>query len=226
MKERPILFSSGMVQAILEGRKTQTRRVIKPQPNSKQIQGNGGRAYTTDHIPVHGIQSPYGEPGDLLWVRETFRWFDALLETDMEGVYSVWQYKASTEEPEDYTWKPSIHMPKEASRIWLRVKDVRVERVQDITSRGALMEGYPVSSINDLYDKDVLEGIKELPEDKRTMALRLTPTKKHNSLTPKDWFSELWDSINAKRGFGWKENPWVWCVSFEVLSTIGKPEGL
>jgi hypothetical protein len=160
--EHPILFSSKMVQAILEGRKTQTRRVILP-------------------------TTKYGIPGDRLWVKETFRWFDALSESDKDGVFSGWMYKASTDQSEadNYKWKPSIFMPKKASRITLQILDIRAERVQDISESDAWSEGV-VGKGTSRYNG---EGI--------------------------DLFHTLWDSINEKRGYGWNANPHVYVIEFK-----------
>jgi hypothetical protein len=140
MKEYPILFSTPMVQAILEGRKTQTRRVIQPQPKVinkhdfkwKNLCYSG---MTEIHGGTFRLQNPYGWPGDLLWVRETFQ---------IIPPNSIF-YKADKENKVKKGWKPSIHMPKEAARIWLQIKDVRVERLQQISYADAKAEGveYP-----------------------------------------------------------------------------------
>jgi hypothetical protein len=170
--EKPILFSAPMVRAILEGRKTMTRRVVKPQPESDQDDGHAGL-----------IQDcPYGQPGDRLWVRETFS-------TDGCACYepcfcpSVW-YKAddlSEDKELQPKWCPSIFMPRWASRIILEVTGVRVERLQEITNAGALAEGIEPSGVPRTYVGD---------------------------------FAALWDSLNAKRGYGWDTNPWVWVIGF------------
>ena len=227
-EERPIIFNTEMVQAILEGRKTVTRRVMRPQPS----EGWEAADYGTVHKLVNGVpdemkpigwgptsddgleayKSPYGKPGDILYVRETFAvkspvfsdqdWATYLYKADLDGI-PKW---------EDITWKPSIHMPKEASRIWLKVKDVSVERVQDITEGDAKAEGCDSYRCNPAGDADV----------KKPGGVGYKP-----SVSYRDDFSYLWDSINAKREngkFAWDANPWVWCVSFEVISTTGKPE--
>jgi hypothetical protein len=132
VKERPILFSGPMVRAILEGRKTQTRRVIKPQP---EIGGaywrTPGGAIGRDVKPKY---CPYGRPGDLLWVRETWA-----INIGAEPGESIYAYRADRERPGD--WKPSIHMPRKASRLLLRITDVRVQRVQEISDAEAIAEG-------------------------------------------------------------------------------------
>jgi hypothetical protein len=152
--EKPILFSTSMVQAILEGRKTQTRRVIKPQPGP-ELKFFGWQVPEYTHVAFGNnfrIESkhrnPYGQSGDLLWVRETWKNADF---PEAEGPY---EYKASMADINagwnKGIWKPSIHMPKHAARIWLRVKDVKVERLQEISYADAKAEGveYP----HDFYD--------------------------------------------------------------------------
>ena len=224
MKERPILFNSEMVRAILEGRKTQTRRVVKPQPGDFQrvvrsCDSPSGWGYARMISGVQNITCPYGQPGDRLWVRETFviehnynlgdydppfqdgrpvKYHDAEIDTD-----PYWEqphYRATDPTPEFYivddydpgcSWKPSIHMPRWASRITLEITDVRVERVQDITDEGIMAEGF---------------GYNQLREDGRMK----------NGFPIIDGFADLWDSINAKRGYSWDLNPWVWAISFKV----------
>jgi hypothetical protein len=214
----PILFSGSMVKAILDGRKTQTRRVVK---RPKLF---GGGAYLADRwtlfphpgggfmsidiadaseedfhaIDDRGFPCPYGEPGDLLWVRETWsvhHAFDADAPRDLAGSEVV-RYSAGGEGWEQARVRASIHMPRWASRLTLRVTDVRVERICDITPTDALAEGCgrrPCASCNEGGCDDCLgEGwISEV-----------------------DVFRELWDSINGKRT-PWESNPWVWCISFE-----------
>lgn len=149
MKEKstmkPILFSTPMVQAILEGRNTQTRRVVKPQPIKKghfwTLDGAGWSSSSV--VPVYGhslyTRMPY-KPGDILWVRET--WY-------LETFYGAHSYVYRASEPNypvnvgagQHGWRPSIFMPKDAARIFLRVKEVRVEKVQDITEEDTINEG-------------------------------------------------------------------------------------
>jgi hypothetical protein len=207
MKERPILFNSEMVNAILEDRKTQTRRVVKAPVligndhfrwSAKHIGLSLWKFATNNYPTVAGsfeIKCPYGQPGDRLWVRETWKpdWEE---ETGCRGIYykadgkydypfTVEEWQNLTENHFDGSWKPSIHMPRWASRITLEITDVRVERVQDISNNDADAEGTP---------------------DLRTI---------ENNWDLRDCFRELWDSINAKRSFGWEKNPWVWVVEFE-----------
>ncbi len=141
MNARPILFSGPMVRALLEGRKTQTRRAMK-----------WPSGYEPDHAAVQRLQdrgewaqkSPYGQPGDLLWVRET--WANIAL----NGYTPVYLYRADSEQlpprdarAADSTWRPSIHMPREASRLTLKIIEVRVERLQQITEGDVIQEGCP-----------------------------------------------------------------------------------
>lgn len=176
---RGILFNGEMVRAILEGRKTQTRRVLR------------------------GTEKPcpYGKPGDELWVRETWQaWVRCSYEYDewepidreCRGGRTWEQYLEDCGNPNaiEYRatskslgpWTPAIHMPRWASRITLEIESVRVERVQAISKADAIAEGF--------------EREPALPID------------------PRDWFRVLWDSINASRGFGWDENPYVFAITF------------
>lgn len=150
MKKRPIIFSTPMVQAILKGRKTETRRLLKPTPHFDVIHWHYGKNY--ENISNHGpneplfeCSSPFGNPGDLLWVRETWQITDFLHPTDDNYGFI---YKASEDgemwesNDENWKWKPSIFMPKDAARIWLEITEVKVERLQDITEEDAIAEGY------------------------------------------------------------------------------------
>jgi hypothetical protein len=130
MKERPILFSAPMVRALLDGRKTQTRRIVKHRPTMIEVDG----------VTVHGKKQkcPYGQAGDRLWVRETWQLFPRI-----EGASRIY-YRASCTAPsvlDDWRWTPSIHMPRWASRILLEVTAVRVERLQAISRADAAAEG-------------------------------------------------------------------------------------
>lgn len=193
MAEKPILFNSEMVRAILDGRKTQTRRVMKPQPHYPKQFGEDWIETGNDNTFHYRIKCPYGRPGDLLWVRETFcvvddsqfnglRWVDYKAtpkyeESDPAG------WDNAPDDPEALKWKPSIHMPRWASRITLRVTGVYVERLWQMS-----------------VSKMEAEGVMEVDDNK-------------HPLTP---FITLWNSINAKRGHSWESNPWVWVVEFEV----------
>lgn len=211
MKEHPILFSTPMVRAILDGNKTQTRRIVKPQPPENDLPSCPEFYHPIkydrygDMIPgekqfgIYGggwdVKCPYGKPGDRLWVRETFcigkvvageddDWYISQCKDENDIIYK----EAAIREGiglSEVTWKPSIFMPRSASRITLEITGVRVERLQDISDDDALAEGIEPGRVS-----HVLE------------------------------FMELWDSINADRGYGWSTNPWVWVIEFK--KTEGK----
>jgi hypothetical protein len=185
-----------MVRAILDGRKTQTRRVINPQPyydtnpagHNILIWKCGGSARTSQEISGY---CPYGQPGDRLWVRETWEYFE-----DANSVEHT-IYKADNP---DYSgkWRPSIFMPRWASRITLEIVNVRVERVQDISEGDARAEGFPITWDGKPYDPPS-------PEIDRWQGYGGAS------------FCLKWNSINAKRGYGWDVNPWVWVVEFKRI---------
>jgi len=210
-RERPILFSGPMVRAILEGRKQQTRRVIKHRhafklhPDKITVERLAELRNAPVSIPVADEPDavaylrdvcPHGQPGDRLWVRET--WYcDVSLANETERLECLY-YRADGEccdvIPEcqcadvgKVRWRPSIHMPRWASRITLELTGVRVERVQDIGDQDALWEGVPVGG---QHGGDLVKT-----------------------------FHKIWDELNAKRGFGWDVNPWVWVLEFKVLES-------
>lgn len=226
MKQRPILFSTPMVQAILEGRKTQTRRVVKPQPPVENIDEEPCIDYdrgvekgsmenpviyaewaewqdefvnnTTEPIESHCVYSPFGKEGDVLWVRETFR-----PKGHSFPIGEHFEYKATAEadgNPTDEPWKPSIFMPKDAARIWLRIANVRVERLQDISEEDAIAEG-----VDELFDSSVEERWKNYG---------LEPYNKPLN-DPASSFMTLWWRINGIDS--WELNPWVWVIEFERI---------
>ncbi len=242
MKEHPILFSTQMVQAILSGTKTQTRRVVKTKQKgwnchdlefsgmnfitadklttrSKSVQKEltGAHAFFKEYKSNLGIKCPYGQPDDLLWVRETWQHTKTLHIHPTDENYG-YVFKADNQPWKDYEgwkWRPSIHMPKAAARIWLRVKDVRVERVQDISGEDAKAEGCAYS--------ELLEGYECLTCDTKhghVMAHGLICEDGAFS-TAKQSFQSLWYAINGIES--WHENPWVWVVEFEELSRTGRP---
>lgn len=221
MKERPILFSGPMVRAILEGKKTQTRRVVRPQPILKPCADEKvGHAWHWKKgrreaiwwekiaTPMSMLQHcPYGVPGDWLWVRETWgigAEFDICKPSDVlsrmkSGKRPEVTYKADNPELMFYRWRPSIHMPRWASRLTLGVVEVRAERLQDISEDDARAEGVSPDGY-----------IKARPVTYHEGEFQHTAFR--------DTFRGLWDSINAKRGFGWDVNPWIWVVSFKKNS--------
>lgn len=217
-KDRPILFSTPMVEAILDGRKTQTRRTrgleeINKNPDDWHF---AGIYYVTDCDELGATfqnceefartKCPYGKPGDRLWVRETWQITNFLHPSDENYGYI---YKASEngkdwqENTEEWKWKPSIHMPKAAARIWLEVTDIRVERLQDISKEDAKAEGV----------EPVADGYKNYMPKLSSTSQFCWPTAYHS-------FQSLWESINGAES--WDRNPWLWVVKFKVLSTTGK----
>ncbi len=216
MNARPILFSGPMVRALREGRKTQTRRIVPTsiaealdflgggadgEPATSETvglvwntpiddNGKAGKpqwlAYCSEY-PEEGsipIGEGYGQPGDLLWVRETW------------GQYRVAPpgvvYRADDDMPcgAPERWRPSIHMPRWASRLTLRIKSVRVERLQEISEADAKAEGWSRR-----------DGVSSDPQVHIDAA--------------RDWFGDLWESINGPGS--WSANPWVWVIEFDVI---------
>lgn len=212
MKEIPILFSTAMVQAILEGRKSQTRRLVKDKHVLYSLDVN--KVIPEYFKDGDGGWCPYGKPGDVLWVRETY-----MIEGSMshgESVLGV-KYKAggrwiqndSKEVFEIFHkskegWRPNIFLPKVAARIWLQVESVRVERLKDITDSDAIAEG--------IESKETKLGPSYIDYE----------TGYCNGLfDARRCFQSLWQLINGAES--WQANPWVWVVSFKVLFTTGKP---
>jgi hypothetical protein len=188
MRERPILFSAPMVRAILDGTKTQTRRVVKPAPmmvtDHKTAVWEGPADSLLKLLDGAGRHCPYGQPGDRLWVREAFAFClaDKFGPTPDSVIYRADEGNADW----PHGWKPSIHMPRCASRITLEVTAVRVERLNDISEKDAWAEGC------EGFDDDVTGGKSGYLE-----------------------FAELWESINGPGS--WDANPWVWVVEFRKL---------
>ena len=229
MKGRPILFSGPMVRAISEGRKTHTRRIIKPQPDTIR----SGKPFTVGGLPTSPIICPYGRPGDRLWVRENF-WqagdYHATYPDDDQGAWfgsrrvfysadgtppnepnnhypnGLRNGKYSAAEP-NRIWRsrPSIHMPRWASRITLEITDVRVEQLQDISEEDAKSEGI---NCYQFYPDDgwpLCNGYTHVPDDGECGL--------HD--TAVSAFGKLWESINSENS--WSLNPWVWVVEFKRI---------
>lgn len=209
MSVKPILFSTDMVRAILEGRKTVTRRVVKPQLEARTVPGETG-CYTYRGIPcgLDGMTNfaPY-RPGDILYVRETFS------KERVRGK-DIFVYKTGDENAKiiqgvrgrSIKWAPSVHMPREAARIFLRVTGVRVERLQDITEEQAREEG--VEPFMMTADVDKPDSEKRWQEMLPALLM----------------FPRIWDSTikPADRAiYGWEANPYVWVIKFERCE---KPE--
>lgn len=211
MTEKPIIFSGPMVTAILEGRKTQTRRVVKPEPpdwcakfgyTAFTPRGSiSGRGVFKDEGPAEKFfRSPYGVRGTRLWVREQLSrpdgdpWLYAadrqpvIVAAEDETAMIVWAHHKE----QDYCL--SIHMPRWASRIILEVVSVRVERVQEISETDARAEGYP----KNLPDCDIMHF--------------------GGGRVARHWYRDLWNAINGKRpNRSWADNPFVWVVEFKVV---------
>ena len=209
---KPILFNTEMVRAILDGRKDATRRIVKGFIPDDAVWGY--TAFTPKgYISCRGtFADGYGEkffklpcePGDILYVRET--WKKA---PNGYYYYEDWQ----RDDIADVTkWKPSIHMPKEAARIWLKVTDVRVERLQEITEEQACMEG------TDPWDEVCYENNGWHPT--------FSDPDSGGDPNMVDGFHKLWNSTIKKSDinrYGWNANPWVWVIEFERCE---KPEGV
>lgn len=205
-RERPILFSGAMVRALLDGRKTQTRRVMKPQPEGERWLSELYLSGKWAERPT----CPYGQPGDRLWVRETWGVMSS------EGSTALVSYAARLPAgktladtdggcdvirvPDEWRgrleglvdterWRPSIHMPRWASRLTLKVTGVRVERLHDISEADARAEGVD-------HELAFTEGLITRASDTRPRAVA--------------WFQALWDRINGADS--WDANPWVWVV--------------
>lgn len=215
--ERPILFSGEMVRAILDGRKTQTRRVMKPQPGRefdawdeksepgdvsfhrglgipvKFAESSGRNQRAAGVLTWKKIFCRYGKAGDRLWVRETF------MENEPP---SGWIYRATDEKylVGERVWKPSIFMPRKASRITLEVTAVRAERLHEISGRDCAAEGMTLPHWIDGKYPLLDHGVE------------------HDATVLRTDYKDLWDSLNEKRGFGWDKNPWVWVIEFKKIS--------
>jgi hypothetical protein len=203
-KERPILFSGQMVRALLDGSKTQTRRPVKGFALELLKTDNFTPEYVA--LPENG-NSPYGYAGDRLWVRETFQgpmWEEGTWDADTDYHSPKFcEYRADGGALPEYVdfednlhqgWKPSIHMPRWASRITLEVTGMRVERLQDISDRDCIAEGIGLNPS--------AEGIPMTAPEGETM--------------PRAAYRALWDSL-AARGADWQANPWVWVVEFKRI---------
>ncbi len=210
MKSTPILFIGPMVRLILEGRKTQTRRIIKPQPPEGGLCEFEGKDFGDPRTVYHPDDAmerecddsgpfwkcPYGQPGDRLWVRET--WQECLKCGSVEFLSDCNKSLCCRHcDALLFKWKPSIHIPRWASRIDLEIISVRVERLNDISEEDAKAEGaLPELLFADLYASTRLD------------------THFHGS-TYKDGFRFVWESINGPGS--WDANPWVWRIEFRKL---------
>ena len=227
MTERPILFNTEMVKAILDGRKTQTRRFPFPSAHLHEFHSNDypngwwykGRVFKDFYSVLKSSQGPRCRysVGDVLYVRET--WAKEHLCKNGYIYRAVFNTENGDSEKSDhlFTWRPSIHMPKEAARIFLLVKDVRIERLRDITNEAALAEGmpddldYPIAPVycprckgEGLIGSHIGHGFIEVDCPTCDTAMKR--------------FINLWTSTIKKADlpvYGWDANPWVWVIEFE-----------
>lgn len=229
MKTHPILFNTEMVRAILDGRKTVTRRVARFQnganPNWTGYIADGSTIYGSNNIPA--AKAPYRK-GDILYVRETFSemYPDDKSDEICSYLYKADRYKYGEEYQKEYdlqypdgknwtwkgVWNPSIHMPKEAARIWLKVTNIRAEKLQAMTAYDAVKEGIhwqdvvpciPSVDYPSYIDADAIVEHEQELEEKKML---------------KSSFGKLWDSTIKKSDLprhGWDANPWVWVIDFE-----------
>lgn len=205
MRERPILFSGQMVRAILEGQKTQTRRVIK-NTGTYAIEDHHGIITAKRERAALATQCKFGQPGDRLWVRET--WQGPLIDEELEEEFSqspdyfkkpaFCAYRATDKldainaDGEELGWRPSIHMPRWASRASLEITGVRVERLADISRDDAMAEGIVLQT---------------------DRGFGLADGSHYHFIDPIDSYRSLWESINGAGS--WVANPWVWVIEFK-----------
>lgn len=212
---KPILFSTSMVQAILRDEKTQTRRIVEPQPRYQLIYQKNKNLwceFSENPLADKLAQSPYGycfeskyKTNDIIYVRETWQSTEYINNNKDEIGYI---FKASPDAElfensfENWKWRPSIFMPKQAARIFLKITNVRVERLQDISEADAIAEGIT---------------LKHISEGRVYYAI----FKDKEYTTAKEAFRYLWDSLNKKSGYAWDSNPWVWVYEFERVKHNG-----
>ncbi|AEL24056.1 hypothetical protein [Cyclobacterium marinum] len=223
--ELPILFQGELIRANMEGRKTQTRRGKKLDYINEcsvcwRYDGIETKGNTYTHVFARfnkddsvlffeKINSPYGKPGDLLWVRETWRHF---LSPDHQ--ITKFDYKANWSEgiishPKNKgIWRPSIHMPKTAARIWLMVEEIGMERVHDISKEDAIAEGVRYIQSENIFNKGYFNYLRQDLDEP-------------NFNSPISSFNSLWVLINGEASF--EANPWVWVVKYRILSKNGRP---
>jgi hypothetical protein len=254
MKERPILFSDDMVRAILAGTKTQTRRLVKPQPQPRgsyvtNTPGAGDPGSITwcevddmerlghrdPRALWHQQTCPYGAPGDRLWAREAHAFVGCgpehtgALEWGMHNIYGGdhegdpgserfrVHYRASGDEKPEAGdrpgWRPSIFMPRWASRITLEVTDVRVQRLQDISEEDARAEGITEVAFYPDEGFPLSYGFMVGADDGHAKL----------DVSPIETYRKLWERINGAGS--WEQNPWVWCISFKHVDVVRESSG-
>jgi len=235
MKERPILFSTPMVKAIIDGQKTMTRRTKGLEAIKSEYQYKGllnelpnkhifARFFRGIWVETYHASCPYGQPGDILWVRETWR------KSNFPGSEGEIEFKANMINPSaiwnQNIWKPSIHMPKDAARIWLQITSIKPERLHDISDEDIKNEGVRIP-VNGIGTGRVLLALGE-----KNTAIDFLPKGCLAPDAPKltqshllhAFWAELWCKINGRESYD--KNPWVWAIRFKVLSTTGKPAEL
>jgi hypothetical protein len=226
--QRPILMSTPMVEGTFAGRKWETRRIIDPQP----IKNQEGYYYwhkqtRAKHVTWNRMtpglfkmnapsECPYGQPGDILWVRET--WCKVPFESGPEKGKIHYEFKSEADiagmgNPFGEKWKPSIHLPKAAARLWLEITKVRVERLQEITEADAIAEGVePINCFNiDTHQNEIRYRDYSRPTIDHPRA-RLF----HSAIAS---YRTLWEKINGVAS--WHDNPWVWVIAYKK---IDRPE--
>lgn len=246
MKERPIIFSGESVRAIQDGRKTMTRRVVKPRYRDDESGFNVCSCPATNEVWVEKadeeggdfeegtrfVPCPYGQVGDRLWVKEVWRDrfgtayanygtgnaypIDDIREVDYKsggngyfiGGCIFRDDELSAKWAEWSKWKSPLFMPRWASRILLEITDIRVERVQDVSEEDAIAEGIEFDSG---WEEECGEGYTT---GEGWMNYK---TQDFSCESAKESYHTIWDSLNAKRGYPWESNPWVWVVSFKVV---------
>jgi hypothetical protein len=188
IKERPILFSGPMVRAILDGRKTQTRRIVKGKGTWDVVTEERGAPWPgaeNDLGDWQDFECPYGDVGDRLWVREA--WAQVVVGNQIDYLYRADTHTGLEKRDGDQKWKPSIHMPRVACRLMLEITGVRVERLNEISQQDAVCEGAWENNDENPSNAHGISAVRQ--------------------------FEALWESIN---GLGsWSANPWVWVVKFK-----------
>lgn len=223
--ERPMLYSTDMILAKLAGRKSQTRRIVKPRSaemTALLINLHVGVDIDRCKQELIRVHCPYGIVGDALYARETWDYAHDECGNPTGDSFGKYLYKANGDGNHG-RWRPSIHMPKEAARIWDRITDIRVERLQDISPGDAVEEGIEYDNV----DAEMLEG-GELVADFKNYLWRDDPNYEDYYFPTYasciDSYRSLWESINGPGS--WEENHFVWVIVTENLSTTGRPKTL
>jgi len=236
VKERPILFSGPMVKAILEGRKTQTRRVVKPQPipdrhfPDGRLEWNPGKLHYTEcnvnwrplsrafDDYIQNGHCPFGAPGDRLWVRETYaltQFNKPVYRSDFRDKDGYFWYSVSID-PHGVSWKPSIHMPRWASRITLEIESLRVERLREISEEDAVAEGVVDSMPCGCLDNGTSEcsgrcRFKYLWQSINGPRLPANPRSRR--------YARVKRYLEKHPDMSWNANPWVWVITFQRVNS-------